>query len=409
MKKSLIRILQLTMITLSCIAMAFLCSCSKGTGQSSSSGTMSLGGKEYPAIFVESGYYFDKASLSETVLADQLSKVREIKKPSSLGNIEMPDLKTIELTKQEIPNVDSAMIEAELEKELDSEVSYAPIKTKREAKLKDKVIIDFKGLINGEEFEGGSMEDCPLVLGSGQFIPGFEEQVVGHSAGKRFKIDLVFPTDYDPSLAGKPVQFEIVIKSIEEPSAPVVNDEFVRKHSRTGSTTVDQYKEEVKKRIEKRYEFSNSQLIFRQLFNALYEKTIVEPSEEALAWQFSAYFDQINKRAEQNGTNIMTIATSNRQTVRSVYDEIKSQIPDIVKETMICDEIKKKYGKEAKETDLMSWFDNMADAYGLGTEATYQDYVKEVGLDIIKEQVEIESAFLNASKECNFIDGEPEK
>ena len=277
------------------------------------------------------------------------------------------------------------------------------------SKKKDKTIIDFEGYINGEKFEGGSMEAYPLVLGSGQFIPGFEDQVAGHSAGKRFRINLVFPDNYDPSLAGKPVEFEIVIKSIEEPVTPEINEEFVKKHSRTGSTTVEQYKEEVKNRIAKKNEYTSNLLLVQQLYSALYQKSKFEPTEEALAWQFSQYIDQINKAAEQQGMNIMTIATQRNQTMRSAFDEIKSEAANGIKQTMIFDEVKKRYGKEVKESDVMTWFDIMAEASGWGKEVTYQDYIKDAGYDNIKNEVEIENALIAAAKECNLVDGEPEK
>ena len=399
MKRAILKLLPILM-------MIGLASCSSSSKQS---GVKSLGGKEYPAIFVDSGYYFDKASLSETVLADQLSKIKELEKPSNLGKIEMPDLKSIELTKMADVDVDDTMIEAELEMEVDGETTYAPIKEKRAAKQKDKAIIDFTGYINGEKFEGGSMEDYPLVLGSGQFIPGFEDQVIGHSAGKRFRINLTFPDNYDPSLAGKPVEFEIVIKSIEEPVAPEVNEDFVKKHSRTGATTVDQYKEEVKNRIQKRNEYNSNQLLIQQLYSQLHEKTKFEPTEEALAWQFSQFIDQLNQRASQEGANLLTFATQNGQTMRSLFDEIKSETANVIKQTMLFDELKKRYGKEAKESDLMTWYDNMVETNVLQKNVTYQDFIKDAGYDNIKSVVEIENALIAAIKECKLVDGETEK
>lgn len=383
-----------------------LVACSKfNTGLS---GTMQLGGKEYPAIFVKSGYYFDKASLSETVLADMLSKVTEVEKPSNMGTVELPDLKTITLTKNKKVDVDSTMIEAELEKEVDGEVAYTPVKTKREAQLKDKVIIDFKGFVNGEELEGGSGEDFDLVLGSGQFIPGFEEQVVGHLAGKRFRINVTFPENYDPSLAGKPAVFEIVIKSIEEPVTPEINEEFVKKHSRNGSTTVDQYKEEVKQRIEKRNEFNENQNLSYQLAQKLFESAKIEPTEEALAWQFSAMIDTYNKQAEQNGMNFATMVTQSGQTVRAAYEEIKNIVPEVVQSTMLTDEMKKRYGKKATETDVMTWFDNMAEALGFSNQVTYEDYKNNMGYENLKNYVEQETALINAIKDCKVEEVEEE-
>lgn len=373
------------------------------------SGTMPLGGQEYPAIFVKSGYYFDKASLSETVLGDMLSKVTEVEKPANLGKVEIPDLKTITLNASPKVDVDATMIEAELEKEVDGETSYAPVKTKRAAENKDKVKIDFKGYVGGEELQGGSGEDFDLVLGSGQFIPGFEEQVIGHSAGKRFRINVTFPENYDPSLAGKDATFEIVIKSIEEPITPEINDEFVKKHTRTGSTTVEQYKEEVKQRIEKRNEFNENQNLAYQLADKLNEEAVIEPTEEALAWQFSAMIDQYNKQAEQSGTNFMTMVTQSGQTMRSAYEEIKNAVPLVVQSTMLMDEMKKRYGKSITETDVMTWFDNMAEALGFGNQVTYEDYKNSMGYDNLKNYVEQETALINAIKDCNIVESGDEK
>ena len=373
-------------------------------GGSKLTGTMPLGGVEYPAIFVKSGYYFDKASLSETVLGDMLSKVTEVEKPANLGKVEIPDLKTITLTTTPKVEIDSTMIEAELEKEVDAETTYAPIKNKRDARNKDRVKIDFKGFVDGEELQGGSGEDYDLVLGSNQFIPGFEEQVVGNPAGKKFKINVKFPENYDPSLAGKDAMFEIVIKSIEEPITPEVDDEFVKKHTRTGSTNVEQYKEEVKQRIEKRNAFNENQNLAYQLADKLFEGAKIEPTEEALAWQFSAMIDQYNKQAEQAGSNLTTMITQSGQTIRSVYDEIKNEVPQVIQSTMLMDEIKKRYGKNINEADVMTWFDNMADALGFGTQVTYEDYKNSMGYDNLKNYVEQETALINAIKDCNVVE-----
>lgn len=390
---------------LSVVLILCLTACSGGNKLT---GTLPLGGVEYPAIFVKSGYYFDKASLSETVLGDMLSKVTEVEKPANLGKVEMPDLKTITLTTTPKVEIDSTMIEAELEKEVDGETSYAPIKSKRDARNKDKVKIDFKGYVGGEELQGGSGEDFDLVLGSGQFIPGFEEQVVGHAAGKRFKINVTFPENYDPELSGKEAMFEIVIKGIEEPITPEVDETFVKKHTRTGSSTVEQYKEEVKQRIEKRNEFNENQNLAYQLADKLFTESKIEPTEEALAWQFSSMVDQYNKQAEQAGTNLITMITQSGQTIRSVYDEIKNAVPQVVQSTMLMDELKKRYGKSISETDVMTWFDNMADALGFGNQVTYEDYKNNMGYDNLKNYIEQETALINAIKDCNLVEEDGE-
>ena len=368
------------------------------------SNKISIGGNSYESDLVTSGYYLDKASLSDAAFVDALSKVKAIKKPANLGKVEMPDLSTIELIRIPEMEVTDEMVEAEIEKERDAEVSYVPIKSKREAKMKDKVKIDFKGFQNGVEFDGGAGEDYELVLGSGQFIPGFEEKVAGHFAGKKFNIDVVFPEQYDASLAGKPATFEITIKSIEEPVTPEVNSEFVAKHTKTGSNSVDEYKEEVRNHIKKRNEFMTNQDLMYQLYKNLYDGSKFEPTEQALAWQFSTMIEQYNKQAESNGTSLASIIGSNGMSVNDFYAEIKSYVPQAVESAMLFDELKKMYKVNVTENDVKAWFEVLSDAYGYGSQVTYDQYVEYVGLDNLKNTVTEEKVLLKAMEKCKYVE-----
>ena len=399
MNKKLIRVLSVILI-------AGLTACKSG---STASETLPLGGVEYPAIFVKSGYYYDKASLSDAVLADMLSKITTVEKPKDMGTVELPEFSKITLTNNKKVEIDSAMIEAELEKERDGETTYTPIKLRREAKLTDKVIIDFKGYVNGEELEGGSGEDYELVLGSGQFIPGFEEQVAGHNAGRKFNIDVTFPQEYDPSLAGKPAKFEITTKSIEEAITPNVDEEFVKRHTKENSVTVDQYKDEIKRRIEKRNVFLNNQNLIYQLTEYLFENTKFNPSEEALAWQFSMIMEQYNRQAVQSGTTFANLATANGASIQDAYEEIKSSVPQAVQSTMLMDELQKKYKITLNENDVKAWFEMLAQAMGYDNQITYDDYKQYMGYDNIKTAVEQEKTLLKVIESCNVVDEEVEE
>ena len=376
-------------------------------GQSSNS-TMPLNGVEYPEIFVKSGYYFDKASMSDALLASMLEKVSSVEKPKNMGTVELPELSTITLTNNKKEEIDNAKIEAELEKERDEETTYVPVKVKRDAKMSDKVVIDFKGFLNNEEIEGGSGNDYELVLGSGQFIPGFEEKVAGHSAGRKFSFDIVFPEDYDPSLAGKEARFEVTIKSIEEAVTPEVDEEFVKKHTKENSVTVEQYKEEVKKRLEEREEFMNNQNLIYQLTDYLYENSKFNPSEEALAWQFSVMVDEYNRQAKQNGSTLSQMLITSGANVKDVYDEIKSSAPQGVQSSLLIDELMKRFPSTVTEDDVKKWFDTLATAMGYGNIVNYEDYKSYMGLENLKIAVQQENALLQAAKSCNVIDEEEE-
>ena len=373
-----------------------------------SNGTMQLNGVEYPEIFVKSGYYFDKASMSDAYLGSMLDKVRTVEKPSNMGTVELPAWSSITLTNNKKEEIDNAMIEAELEKERDTETTYTPIKVRREAKMTDKVLMDFKGYLNGEEIQGGSGEDFELVLGSGEFIPGFEENVAGHFAGKKFSFDVTFPENYDPSLAGKEAKFEVSIKSIEEAVTPEIDEEFVKKHTKEKATTVEEYKEEVKKRLEARQVFLNNQNLIYQITDYLFEDSKFNPTEEALAWQFSMMMEEYNRQAEQSGTTFSYTVISNGSTVKDAYDEIKSAAPQAVQSVMLMDELLKQFPSNVTESDVKKWFDNLAVSMGYGNEISYEDYKKYMGYDNLKIAVQQENALLKAVEKCNVVDYEEE-
>lgn len=373
------------------------------------SGTMQLNGVDYPAIFVKSGYYFGKASMSDALLASMLEKVTTVDKPEDMGTVVIPDFSVIKLENNKKEEVDSAKIEAELEQERDEEVTYSPVKEKRDAKMTDKVMIDFKGYVGGEELQGGSGNDYELVLGSGDFIPGFEEKVAGHSAGRKFSFDIKFPENYDPSLAGKDAKFEVTIKSIEEAKTPEIDEEFVKKHTKENAVTVVQYKEEIKRRIETRNEFLNNQNLIYQLTDYLFENTKFDPTEEALAWQFSVMMNEYNWQADQNGTTFANMIMASGMSVKDAYDEIKSAVPQAVQATMLMDELLKRFPSNVSEDDIKKWFTNLAASMGYGNDVTYDDYKNFMGYENLKAAVEQENALLQAVKSCNIVDYEEDK
>lgn len=388
-------------IILTCLFISLLSVSCKKSGLS---GTMQLNGVDYPAIFVKSGYYFDKASMSETLLESMLDKIESVEKPANMGKVEFPNFAEIELVNNPVQEIDETVISAELERERDTEVTYSPLKTKREAIMGDKVIIDFKGYVGGELLEGGSGEDYELVLGSGAFIPGFEEKVSGHQAGKRFSFDIQFPENYDPSLANKFAKFEIVIKSIEEAVTPEINDEFVKKHTKEGATTVEEYKNEVKKRIEVRNEFMNNQNLIYQLTDYLYENSKFEPSEEALAWQFSVMMAEYNRQAASSGMTFSNMVTSNGTNIYDAYEQIKSSTPQAVQTVMIFDELINKFPSKVSEKDIKEWFELLSTSMGYGNEISYEDYKSYMGYDNLKTLVEQEFALKKAIAKCKIVD-----
>ncbi len=123
----------------------------------------------------------------------------------------------------------------------------------RAAEMKDEVIIDFEGFMDGTPFEGGKAEQFPLKLGSGQFIPGFEDQVAGHSIGEEFDVNVTFPEEYQmEEYAGKPAVFKVKIHAINMTEYPEFNDELIK--DSTEFDTVDEWKNDIKTKLEQQAE-----------------------------------------------------------------------------------------------------------------------------------------------------------
>jgi len=143
-----------------------------------------------------------------------------------MPEFEPMDLSTIEL-EREIAGVTDGDADESLEAIADQQVVYKDRKETAKAKLEDQVIIDFVGSIDGEEFEGGAGTGVPLVLGANQFIPGFEEQLVGTKSGDDVEVNVSFPETYQvEALAGKPALFKVNVKSVAEPTKPEINDDL---------------------------------------------------------------------------------------------------------------------------------------------------------------------------------------
>ena len=187
-----------------------------------------------------------------------------------------------------------------------------------------------------------------------------------------------------------------------------VDEEFVKKHTKENSVTVDQYKEEVKKRLEEREEFMNNQNLIYQLTDYLFENAKFNPSEEALAWQFSVMLDEYNRQAEQSGSTLSQMLEANGMSIRDAYDEIKSAAPQAVQSSLLIDELMKKFPSTVTEDDVKKWFDTLSTSMGYGNAISYEDYKSYMGLENLKKAVEQENAILKAAKSCNIVDEEEE-
>ncbi|SIS94494.1 trigger factor [Paracoccus saliphilus] len=194
----------------------------------------------------------------------------------ALPEIPEVDLSKLSLERLSVPAEDAAIDEA-LENLAKSSQNFDDRRKGSKAKDGDQVVIDFKGFVDGEAFEGGSAEDYPLVLGSNSFIPGFEEQLVGVKVDEDVKVEVKFPEEYGAEhLAGKDATFECKIKAVKAPKPAEVDDELAKKF---GSDDLEALKKQIAERLEQEYAGAARAIMKRGLLDQLDEQVKFELPE----------------------------------------------------------------------------------------------------------------------------------
>ena len=179
------------------------------------------------------------------------------------------DMKKLKLEKL-VVKADGAAVDEALTSLAENAQNFEDRKKGAKAKDGDQVVIDFKGSVDGEAFEGGAAEDYPLVLGSDSFIPGFEEQLVGTKAGDEIEVKVTFPAESGAeNLAGKDAVFACTVKSVKAPAAATIDDELAKQY---GAESLDALKNQIRERLETEYSGAARAVMKRKLLDALDEK-----------------------------------------------------------------------------------------------------------------------------------------
>ena len=289
--------------------------------------------------------------------------------------------------------VTEEMIDSEIEKVRDRNSRMVTIED-RPAQNGDTVVIDFEGFVDGEAFEGGKAENFNLVLGSGQFIPGFEEQIEGHSTNEEFSINVTFPEDYQSdNLKGKESEFKIKLHEIKEKELPEVDDEFVKDVS--DKETLEEYKEELKAEIAKRLQEESDRGVEEQLVDKLCELLQAEVPEIMYENKANDMLNEFGMRLRSQGMDLDEYMKYFGMTKESMLETYRPQAEKRVKVRLALEKIAEKQGfTEVSEEELNAEYEKLADSYKVEVEEA-KKYVAE---DALKEDIAVEKA-MNFVKE----------
>ncbi len=216
----------------------------------------------------------------------------------------LPEIKLGDYKKLGIKKTVEKATEKDVKEVLENiQKAYAEGKTaKKKAAMSDEVVIDFEGKLDGVAFEGGAAKDFKLGLGSHQFIPGFEEGIVGHESGDRFDLELTFPKDYHAdNLAGKKTVFNVLLKQVNEIITPALDDELAKKCG--PFKTLDELKADIKNNIEQQNAVKADEKFKDDLVAELVKKSKVEAPEILIRDQLEVIKNDISANAARQGLN----------------------------------------------------------------------------------------------------------
>ena len=261
------------------------------------------------------------------------------------------------------------------------------VEVEREIKKDDIATIDFVGSVDGVEFEGGKGEDYPLTIGSGTFIPGFEDQLIGHKAGETVDVKVTFPENYGAKdLAGKEALFVTTIKVVKEKQVPAADDEFASEVSEFD--TLDEYKKDLKKTLKEEKEKAATTTNERNVIAKVVENASVEIPAPMLEAQLDNMLYDYQTRLAQQGIPMDQYLQITGQTVEQIKDQMKESAEKNLKTSLVIEAIMEKENITVADERVDEEFKKIAEQYKM----EYDDLKKTVSEEQ-KESMKREIAF----------------
>ncbi|MGA8943058.1 MAG: trigger factor [Thermoactinomyces sp.] len=250
----------------------------------------------------------------------------------------------------------------------------------------DRVIIDFEGFVDGEPFEGGKAEQYTLEVGSGSFIPGFEEQLVGMKPGEEKEIEVTFPEDYHADeLKGKPALFKVKLHEIKRLNLPELDDEFAQDVSEFD--TLDELKADIEKNLKEKAEKEKENFIRNELVEKAAQNAEVEIPEVMIEQETENMLRQFEQRLMYQGLNLETYAKFTGQDRDALKNQFKEDAKKRVLGNLTLEAIAKEENIDVSDEEVEAEIKQMAEEMGRDTEEVRRILESQNALDSVKEQL----------------------
>ncbi len=260
----------------------------------------------------------------------------------------------------------------------------------RAVKAGDITTIDFEGFVDGVAFDGGKGTDYPLTIGSGSFIPGFEEQLIGAEIGKETEVNVTFPEDYHAAdLAGKPAVFKCTVKAIQEKELPELDDEFASEVS--AFDTLEEYKADVKKTLEIKKADAAKSAKETAVIDAVIENATMEIPDAMVETEQRQMIEEFAQRIQMQGLTMEQYMQFTGMTPQVMMEQTKPQALKRIQSRLVLEAVAKAENLSASEEDFEAEIKDMAEKYQMEADKV-KELLGEKGKDQVYEDLAIRKA-----------------
>lgn len=298
----------------------------------------------------------------------------------------------------EVETVDVTVTEEDVEKELENKrQSLAELVIKEEGTVEegDTVVMDFEGFIDGEAFEGGAAENHSLEIGSGSFIPGFEEKLIGQALDAELDVEVTFPEEYHAeNLAGKPATFKVKIHEVKTKELPEMDDEFA-KDADEEVESLAELKEKTQKRLEEEKQSKADSEKSEALISQAADNAEIDIPEAMVSSELDRMVREFEQRLQQQGMTLEMYSQFSGQTEDQLKEQMKEDALKRVRTNLVLEAIAEVENLEATDEDVNEELKQMADMYQMEVEQIQQ--MLGGSTDGIKDDLKFKKAidFLN--------------
>lgn len=326
--------------------------------------------------------------------------------------VEIDGYKGIAATKKPVAVTDSD-VDAEVAKVRERNSRMVTVED-RTAQNGDIAVIDFEGSVDGVPFEGGKGENYSLTLGSGQFIPGFEEQVAGHKSGEEFEVSVKFPEDYgSKDLAGKDAVFHVHLHEIKMKELPEVDDDFVKDVSEFD--TLEQYRADIRKKLTDAKEREAKDDVENQLIDKLAEILKAEIPQAMIENRINDDVSEFNYRLQSQGLNLESYMKYTGQDEKAIRDQFRPQAERQVKVRLALEKIAELENIRPSDEDLEDEYKKLAENYKMDADKVKkviraEDLMKDIAVEkavaFVRDNAVVAEAAPEASENNDRKDAE---